>query len=433
MSEKIRINLPPLHPAQAELIHCPARFRVAACGRRFGKSAGAEIEALATSLQGGVVWYVCPDYTTSEDRWREILVLVNQLKQHGLAIKVSQERRDITMPSGGLLCIKSAHDPDRLRGSGLDLLIIEEAGIIPKLEYLWLNVLRPCLSDRQGRALFISSPTGEGSYLYKLYGFGLDPLKTDWQSFRFPTSSNPFIKASEIEAARGELPDRVYRQEYLAEFIPDGDGVFRGVLQACIAERQYDPIRGHDYIMAIDWGRSNDFTAISIIDQTDRREAVLDRFSGQMYSIQRDRIKVLYQHWRPSQVWAESNSIGGPNIESLQQDGIPVRAFNTTNASKAEAVNALALAIERTAQGAKDGIVLLDDPVGIQELQAFEYDTSPTGLMRFGARSGEHDDTVIARAIAVFHAVFRKPLRVVVSSWVTGQVYSDSDWEKGRR
>ena len=86
--------------------------------------------------------------------------------------------------------------------------------------------------------------------------------------------------------------------------------------------------------------------------------------------------------------------MGGPVIEQLQRDGLKVKPFMTTNASKTEAIEALALAFER------GEIRILNDPALIGELQAFEAKPLPSGLMRYDAPSGGHDDTVMALAIA---------------------------------
>lgn len=384
-----------MHKTQAAVYKDQTRFRVVVCGRRWGKSFEGQIEAVTTAYQGGVVWWIAPTYGQATLLWDELLTVVRKIP--GTQVRVAD--RLVRFGSDGVLMLKSADHPDTLRGAGLDLAILDECPLMKR--DVWVSVIRPALAEKQGRALFLFTPRGMGNWTYELYGWGLDPELPDWSSVNLPTSTNPFVPASEIEQMRSEMPDRQFREEVLAEFIADGEGVFRGILQACIAEPQDKRLPGHQYIMSIDWGRTNDFTAISIMDTTDRREVQLDRFTGMMYQHQQQRIKTLYEKWQPKEVWAEANSIGGPNIEALQQDGIPVQPFQTTNSTKADAVNALTLAIERTAQGLDNGIVLLADEVGISELQAFEYDTSPSGLIRFGARSGSHDDTVIARAIAV--------------------------------
>jgi hypothetical protein len=168
----------------------------------------------------------------------------------------------------------------------------------------------------------------------------------------------------------------------------------------CILPPQAEPIAGHKHVFGLDWGRSNDFTAISVMDTTTGREVQLDRFTDIGYAVQRDRIKVLAEKWEPSVILAETNSIGGPNIEALQSDGLPVQGFDTTNASKEQIINALALAMERTSQGLANGVLLQDDANGIAELQGYEADRLPSGKWRFAARGNGHDDTVIARGLA---------------------------------
>ncbi len=87
-------------------------------------------------------------------------------------------------------------------------------------------------------------------------------------------------------------------------------------------------------------------------------------------------------------------SIGQPIIEQILRDGLPVQAFTTTNASKAEVIEALALAFE---QGT---IAILNDPVLLGELQAFAAEQLPSGMLRYAAPQGGHDDTVISLALA---------------------------------
>jgi hypothetical protein len=86
--------------------------------------------------------------------------------------------------------------------------------------------------------------------------------------------------------------------------------------------------------------------------------------------------------------------MGEPLIEQLQRDGLPVRGFQTTNASKANAIEALALAFERAE------IRIIDDPVLLDELQSYEMSRLPGGMIRYSAPDGLHDDTVMALALA---------------------------------
>lgn len=112
------------------------------------------------------------------------------------------------------------------------------------------------------------------------------------------------------------------------------------------------------------------------------------------YVLQCERLRVLWEKWKALEIIAEQNSIGQPIIEQLVRDGLPIRPFVTSNVSKANAIEALALAFEQR------NIEILNDSTLVSELAAFQQERSPTGLPRYGAPNGQHDDTVMALAMA---------------------------------
>jgi hypothetical protein len=216
-----------------------------------------------------------------------------------------------------------------------------------------------------------------------------------WQSHYAQTADNPNIDADEIEAARMSLPERIFRQEYLAEFIDDGGGVFRGVMDAIWYEQPGKP--DSNIIIGVDWGRYNDFTVFTVMDALRGIVIELDRFTGIDYAIQLARLKALYARYPGSGIVAEENSIGGPLVESLQREGLPVRAFQTTATSKRAIIESLALAFEQRKIG------IPNCPWLINELLAYEQERLPGGMLRYGAPAGGHDDGVMSLAIA-WHA-----------------------------
>ena len=129
----------------------------------------------------------------------------------------------------------------------------------------------------------------------------------------------------------------------------------------------------------------------------------LDRFKQTSWNLQRQRLASLVNHWQAQIIWAEANSIGEPNIEALNQQGLPVRPFYTSAKSKAPLIESLALAIER------NDITLLNDPVLLAELGDYNLQRLPNGSYRYGAPPGAHDDTVIATALAWYGARFAGP------------------------
>lgn len=344
---------------------------------------------MAVAALGGRAWWVAPSYPVASVGWRGIKHLALQFT----GAEVRHVDRLIELPSGGTVQVRSADNPDSLRGEGLDFVVLDECAFIK--EDAWREALRPALSDRQGKALFISTPAGR-NWFYRLWHKELDD--PTWKSWQFPTSSNPFIPQSEIDDARGDVPDRIFRQEYMAEFIQDGGGLIRGVRAAATATEQRAGIEGHEYVMGIDWGKHNDYTVISVIDATEKALVHMDRFSQIDYQTQLGRLDGLFIRFEPSQIVAERNAMGEPLIEQLQRQGYPVQAFTTTNASKAQAIDGLALAFER------QDIRIVDEPVLIAELEAFEPTRLPSGMLRYAAPEGMHDDCVISLALA-WHGV----------------------------
>lgn len=212
--------------------------------------------------------------------------------------------------------------------------------------------------------------------------------------------ANPAIDPAEVDEARRSLPERIFAQEYLAEFLEDGGGVFRRVSAAVDSSLPADPATARDagdgraYVIGVDWGRHNDFTVLTVLDAKDRAVVAVDRFTDIAYEVQMQRLKALYARFPRAQILAESNSMGGPLIEALKRMSLPVRQFQTTSASKAEAVESLALAFETGA------IRIPPVPWLINELMAFDQERLASGAMRYAAPRGGHDDGVMSLAIA---------------------------------
>ena len=223
------------HPGQM-LLHNPpkgeyhfkhnpkgARFIVACCGRRFGKSYSAAREAEVVVTQPNkVVWIVAPSYNTSEKIFRIVydeLVVKKGYKPSHYSHKEQILKFDW---AGGqsIVCGKSAEHPSGLIGEGCDLVILDEASKIPNLKRIWEMYVRPTLSDKKGRAIFISTPDGYGTF-YELYLRG--KTEPGWYSFNSPSWHNIFAfpdgeNDPDLQEARQTLSKEVYEQEYKAEF-----------------------------------------------------------------------------------------------------------------------------------------------------------------------------------------------------------------------
>lgn len=390
---------------QRALFLHPARFHVVACGRRWGKTSFGKLFVAKSIFDLALpVWWISPTYKMSSAIWRDFRNLFQPYAQY-----INAADRVMEFANGSSLTIWTGQNSDSMRGGAPGVVVIDEAAMITDAD-MWPAVIRPALSDRQGRALFLSTPRGH-NWFWNLYNMGFDPLFPEYKSWNFPTVFNPTIRhlATEVEAARSSLPERLFRQEYLAEFIADAGGVFRGVADVSILDER-EPYAG-DFVMGVDWGKDNDFTVISIIDRSTMQQVAMDRFNHIGWGVQRGRLITLYERWKPSAIWAEENSIGSVNIEALQAEGLPVRPFMTTAKSKPQIIEQLALMIERKE------IQLLNDRVQVAELQAYELERMPSGNFRYGAPAGGNDDTVMALAICLHGAIHRHGAAEVIGWW----------------
>jgi hypothetical protein len=398
----ITLKLPRLHDAQLQIKRERARFNVLDCGRRFGKDILQRDLLVEPALQGYPVAWIEPSFPMMVEVWPDLVRLLRPITSHRDA---SEHRLELI--TGGTVKLWSLEAYDAARGKKYKRLIFNEAAMSAHLQAAWQEVFRATLTDYLGDAFFGSTPKGR-NYFFQLFSWGMDPERKDWKAWKMPTSRNPHISLQEIEDARRDLPERTFAQEYLAEFNEDGGAVFRRVRGCVYTEEPAKPPKKPEelqpgetqekraYIMGCDWGRSNDFTWLTVMDMQTKRVVYMERFNQIDWAFQRERLKSVFHKWGCEVVVAENNSIGEPNIEALVADDIPVFPFQTTNASKATVIERLVLAIENKT------VSYPDDPELIAELEAFEMGRTKLGAVTYSAPEGQHDDGVMSLALALW-------------------------------
>jgi len=398
--QRITIDAQP-HQGQLEVHNSDARFKVLSAGRRWGKTRLGVNECLDAASKGGRAWWVSPSYKTSEVGWRPLRQIARKIPN----AEIRLADRMITLPGGGFVAVRSADNPDSLRGEGLDYVVMDECAFMQK--EAWTEAIRPALSDRLGKALFISTPKGR-NWFWENYQRGARQ-EDGWQSWTYPTESNPFIDKGEIEAAKRDLPEIIFRQEYLAEFVDESGSVFRRVQEAATLEpREPDPKR--NYIAGVDVAASVDYTVVSVFDVEAREMVYMDRFNRVDYPVLIDRLEAIYNRYHMTSMTVESNSIGRPVIDELVSRGLNIVPFTTTSATKQSIIQALQSAFENAQ------IKVLNDPVLIGELLSFEAKRNASGSFSYSAPDGMHDDTVMSLAIAC-NGMFDQGVQYAPSIW----------------
>lgn len=280
----------------------------------------------------------------------------------------------------------SSENYDNIRGETFDYLIMDESAW--QSEQAWTEVLRATVLVKGRKVLFLSTPKGR-NWFYTLHA--LDGVNPQYKSFTMTSYDNPLIQPSEIDDARLTLPDNVFRQEYLAEFIDGGAGVFK---ELTINDK---PEQTDKYYFGIDWGRAEDYTVLTILNR-----------NGQMVCCERWRqmawLDIIVQmvkhlkHWN-AQGYSEANSIGDPLFEQLNALYPKAELFYTTSKSKQDIIEGLQVAVQN-----KEFTSLSHDWLK-KEFELFTYEYSQkTRTVKYSAPPGFHDDGVMSCAMA-YHAL----------------------------
>lgn len=402
MTRELQVSLKQPHLKQLDFINSSALRKVICAGRRSGKTTGVATLSVERFLKGERILYAAPTQEQTDRYWQEIKTSLDEPIRAGLFYK-NETRRIVEIP-GTEQCIraKTAWDADTLRGDYASVLILEEYSMMNP--NTWEEVGSPMMLDTNGTTVFIFTPKRK-NHAWKLYQRAIADATGRWQAWHFTSFDNPYLSKEALEEITQDMTEAAYRQEILAEFLESEGQVFRNIDACMHAPKGAPPEQhaGHRIVAGLDWAKQNDFTFTSIICADCRVEVAKDRFNKIDYHFQRDRLKALFETWNVSHIEGEANSIGEPNIEELQRDGLPIVGFQTTAVSKPPLIESLALCFER------EECQWLDDPICNGELEAYELKMSATtNRPSYSAPAGLNDDTVIGRALgwrAVLHSV----------------------------
>lgn len=430
------VRVPPMFDWQRSVIQCQTRNIVVNAARQIGKTHLGVLLALNDAMQGGDVWWIAPDYSLTEPGYDLLQRLVDQPpfntvvdSQGHRMVEEYKQRKLFTVRNGGrigTIQIKSADDPQKLRGKTLTRAILDEFAFMHP--DAWYDGVSHALTVKKGRALFISTPFGK-NHFWDLYRLG-DPDSLDynpeWQSFTFDQSANPLISASEIEEKRKTLPLRKFEREVLAKWVDIGGEVFVNVRPQAVVIPNLPPLGvynpEHHYVAGLDMSAGRqDYSVIIITDVTEMAQVAMYRFSTPSLPEHIRILKEVNDYWHPSVFEVEENSQAMFAVPEFKAIGLPIRAWNANWKSKPELIEHYAAAIEL------GRLRLLNDPVLVKEHEAMEANVTPSGVVQYNSPKGGNDDTVTAGALSYRAATVseaaevRQPLRFLPYSGLYGR------------
>jgi len=384
---------PKRHERQIEILGSKARLRVICAGRGSGKTAIASYIILEELLKDDrQICLVAPSYGLTERVMEYLTKWMIKGFPSLIAGISSRPFPKIETPWASSLECRSATEPTAILGKRYDLTVIDEASRVPRNVY---NIHIFPTTSKGGREVIISTPFGKNWFHEKWVA-----AKEDDGAFQFPTADNPYVSREEIERAKATLPERIFKQEFLANFLDDAAGVFRGV-RMCVDEnlpRITQPAPNHIYLMGVDLGRFHDFTVITVIDRLNNQVVYFDRFNKIDWEFQKLRIMETARTYA-CPVWIDATSItvGDAYVRELQEAGISAWGYKIGgNIPKRQLVEKLSVLIDQRK------IKFPDIPEMIDELETYSYELSPSGKIIYNAPEGLYDDCVMSLALATW-------------------------------
>ena len=375
-----------MYPAQRRVIMDSARIVVIEAATKAGKTAGCLMWLLAKAWNdqkaGGSYWWVAPVYQQSKmamDRVKKWLIQADPHKSHW-----SSHDTDlwIMLPSGCKIWFRSADDPDNLYGEDVRAAVMDEATRTKEEAFF---AVRSTLTATRGQLRIIGNVRGRKNWVHQM-AQRADGVEVAYHKLNcWDAVEGGILDREEVESAKRDLPDHVFRELYLAEVADDGGNPF-GIpaIGRCVMPLSTDPVAA----WGVDLAKSHDWTVAVGLD-ADYRVAEIHRWQSDWGQTKRRLIEIIGD--KPALI--DSTGVGDPIVEELQRSLPCVESFKFTSQSKQQIMEGLAARIQSGGIGFTDGWLR-------DEMESFEFEYSRNGV-KYSAPSGVHDDGVCALALAV--------------------------------
>ncbi|MCW5937432.1 MAG: terminase family protein [Fimbriimonadaceae bacterium] len=382
------------HPGQLEFLLNPSKYKVLACGRRWGKTAACAVTIVHSLLLPTKTeqLILAPTQNQAAILFEAALELLHQFTEEKPKVRATPYPK--LWHGENVLTARSGHAPRSLRGQGASRVIVDEAAYVP--ESLVTEVALPMLATTDGELVLISTPRGR-NHFWRFFLLGQRGESGFW-SRQAPSSESPLVSAKFLALQRELVSERAYAVEYEAAFRDNSEQVFRtDAVEACRTDAAL-AVADSPVQIGVDWARYNDYTAIAVLagDREEARLVALERFSNVSWAEAADRVAKIVASYPGSSVLCDKTGVGDPALEALQSrlPGHRVEGFVFSARSKGEIIENLSWLIDRKA------LRMNPHPDLLRELEHFEAVQKGEGGPRLGASNGFHDDLVIALALA---------------------------------
>ena len=311
-----------------------------------------------------------------------------------------EQKNKFDCNNGHEIVLRSVDNYEALRGGGEFIRGIwaDEFSLYPGL--VWDEILSFMLVDHDAPVLITGTPKGMNKF-YELHDRAVKG-EPGYETYHWTSWDNPFLSiAGRDEISR--LPEMLQRQEVYAEFLEDLGGVFAGV-RNCVAGDLEDPQYKETYVIGCDLAKTQDFTVMCVLKRSSRALVGFERFSQFDWEFQVAKVQAMSKRYHDATVLLDSTGLGDPIFDRLRSLGAPVEGYKFTSESKRKLVENLSLAIS---QG---NIRFPDIPELVNELEIYAAEQLPSGVVRYGAPAGYHDDCATALMLAAWKLASGPPV-----------------------
>jgi len=296
--ERIRVPIH-YHSNQKKIFFdSKVKKKVIAKGRRFGLTNGYANRAIEYLLDGISPGLWVDTVYGNIDKYieRYFYPILRQIPQKYW--KWRQQKKELEI-CGHKMDMRSADRPELIEGFAYKFIMLNEAGIILRKEYLYYNAILPMTLDFNPDFYIGGTPKGKGLF-HELAIKADSPDSKNQEFFRFTSFDNPYLTQKDVEELTKEIPKSIQEQEVYAKFLEDSSTVFRN-LEKCAVTTPKEPEGGMDYYLGADVARLQDYTVISVLDN-DGNQVYIDRFNEIDWKMQEKRIKTVAQKYNNAQI-----------------------------------------------------------------------------------------------------------------------------------
>jgi len=332
MAERV-VTIPYKPRAPQKLIHVAMdehRFVVGVAHRRMGKTVAALNQiikaALENNQQAPRYAYIAPTYSQAKRvAWDYLTHFVRPLDA---VANIAELRVDFL---GRRIQLYGSDNPDSLRGQYFDGVVLDEIG--DQNPKIWNEIIRPALADRKGWCLFIGTPKGNNHFKELFDRASKEP---GWSALQFKASETKIIDVEELDAARKEMGDDKYNQEFECSFNAAVEGSYYGKLindleekgRMCAIDRD-DLCRTY---VAWDLGMG-DSTAMWVVQETGQEKRIMDYVENHGQGLD------WYVNWLKENNWHKAEQLlphdvevrelgtGKSRLEVLREAGLDVKVL----------------------------------------------------------------------------------------------------------